>query len=44
MTMKPLELRVLTPEEREARERAIKTARTAAQTAVKLRPLKKTKN
>ncbi len=43
MALKPLELRELTPEEREAGERAIKKAKTVAQNAVKVRPLKKRK-
>jgi hypothetical protein len=43
MALKPLELRELTPEEREARERAIKKAKTVAQNALKVRPLKKKK-
>lgn len=43
MALKPLELRELTPEERDARERAIRKARTAAQNAAKVRPLKKKK-
>jgi hypothetical protein len=43
MALKPLELRELTPEEREARERAIKKAKAMAPNAVKIRPLKKKK-
>ena len=43
MALKPLELRELTPEEREARERAIEKAKTMGQNAVKVRPLKKKK-
>ena len=43
MMLKPLEIRVLTPEEREAREFAIKKAKTAAQKATRVRPLKKNK-
>ena len=43
MTLKPFELRVLTPEERKARELAIKKAKIAAQKAVKVGPLKKKK-
>jgi hypothetical protein len=39
MPLKGVVLRVLTPEEREARERARKEAKTAAQKAVKVRPL-----
>ncbi|WP_315837952.1 hypothetical protein [Bradyrhizobium prioriisuperbiae] len=39
MALKPLELRTLTPEERAARERAIKKAKNAA----KVRPSKKKK-
>ena len=43
MVLKPFELRELTTEEREARERAIKRAKTVAPNAVKVRPLKKKK-
>ena len=42
MPLKPLELREMTPEEREKRDLAIKQAReseNAAEMAVKLRPL-----
>jgi hypothetical protein len=40
MRLRPLELRELTPEEREARERAIKKGKA---TAVKISPLNKKK-
>jgi hypothetical protein len=43
MALKPLELRELTPEERDARECAIKKAKTVADNSVKVRPLKKKK-
>jgi hypothetical protein len=43
MMLEPLKMRVLTPEEREARDFAIKKAKAAAQKAAKVRPLKKNK-
>ena len=41
--LRKLELRELTQEEREAREQAIKKAKTAGQNAVKVSPLKRKK-
>lgn len=43
MALKPLELRELTAEEREARESAIRKAKTVTKNAVKVRLLKKKK-
>lgn len=43
MTLKPLELRVLTSEEREARELAFSKAKRQPEKIVKVRPLKRKK-
>ncbi len=43
MPLKPLKLRVLTPVEREARERAFKKAKTVTPNGAKVRPAKKSK-
>jgi hypothetical protein len=41
--LKPLVVRLLTPKEREARERALKEAKTAGKNGAKAMPLKKKK-
>ena len=41
--LKPLVVRLLTPKEREARERALKEAKAAAKNGAKVGPLKKKK-